>query len=120
MIEAWISSLANNVTKIINIFSGNGVVSVHFKSIGYNVIENDLLYFAYVLSHGSTALNSTPNLSKLNIESPIDYLNALTLKTADINIKDCFIFQNYSYPDQIKRMLTMATQFSIIKTAMNF
>ena len=95
-IETFVVNRTNNVTKIIDIFSGSGVVSAHFKSLGYNVIGNDFLYFAYVLSRGSTALNSTPNFAKLNIESPINYLNALTLKTADVDIKDCFIFQNYS------------------------
>jgi adenine-specific DNA-methyltransferase len=103
-IENFVVNRTNNVTKIIDIFSGSGVVSDHFKSLGYNVIGNDFLYFAYVLSRGSTALNSTPNFSKLNIESPIDYLNALTLKTADVDIKDCFIFQNYSPHDKLNRM----------------
>lgn len=103
-IETFVVNRTDNVTKIIDIFSGSGIVSAHFKSLGYNVIGNDFLYFAYVLSRGSTALNSTPNFSKLNIESPIDYLNALTWKIADVDINDCFIFQNYSPHDKINRM----------------
>lgn len=103
-IENLIANSADNVTKIIDIFSGSGVVSAHFKSLGYDIIGNDFLYFAYVLSRGSTALNSKPTFSKLRIASPIDYLNDLTLKTADIDISDCFIFQNYSPHDKVTRM----------------
>ena len=103
-IETLIANSANNVTKIIDIFSGSGVVSAHLKSLGYDIIGNDFLYFAYVLSRGSTALNSTPTFAKLNIESPIEYLNALTLEYVDIDIADCFIFQNYSPHDEIQRM----------------
>lgn len=103
-VENLIANSADNVTKIIDIFSGSGVVSAHFKSLGYDIIGNDFLYFAYVLSRGSTALNSKPIFSKLRIASPIDYLNDLTLQTADIDINDCFIFQNYSPHDKVTRM----------------
>lgn len=103
-IETLISNFANDAKKIIDIFSGSGVVSAYFKSLGYDVIGNDFLYFAYVLSRGSTALNSMPTFSKLNVEFPIDYLNALTLRTADVDIDNCFIFQNYSPHDEIHRM----------------
>lgn len=103
-IENLIVNSADNVTQIIDIFSGSGVVSAHFKSLGYDIIGNDFLYFAYVLSRGSTALNSNPTFSKLHVISPIDYLNSLTLQTADIDINDCFIFQNYSPHDKVTRM----------------
>ncbi len=103
-IENIIANSTDNVTKIIDIFSGSGIVSAHFKSLGYNIIGNDFLYFAYVLSRGTTALNSTPHFSQLNIESPIEHLNALTLETSEIDIDDCFIFQNYSPHDMTNRM----------------
>ena len=103
-IENLIAHFADNLTKIIDIFSGSGIVSTHFKSLGYEIIGNDFLYFAYVLSRGTTALSSTPNFSKLHIESPIEHLNALTLENADIDINDCFIFQNYSPHDTTNRM----------------
>ena len=103
-IETFVVNHTDNVTKIIDIFSGSGTVSAYFKSLAYDVIGNDFLYFAYVLSRGSTALNSMPTFSKLNVESPIDYLNALTLKTAGIDLNNCFIFQNYSPHDKINRM----------------
>ena len=103
-IDTLIANSTDNVTKIIDIFSGSGVVSAHLKFLGYDIIGNDFLYFAYVLSRGSTVLNSAPIFSKLNIESPIDYLNSLTLETADIDIADCFIFQNYSPHDEVQRM----------------
>ena len=103
-IAKLIDNSADNVTKIIDIFSGTGVVSSHFKSLGYEIIGNDFLYFAYVLSRGTTALNSKPTFSKLDIESPIEYLNSLTLETADVDIDDCFIFQSYSPHDTTNRM----------------
>lgn len=95
---------AKNVETIIDIFSGSGIVSSYFKTLNYNVIGNDFLYFAYVLARGSTALNSVPTFKNLNIESPLDYLNNLTFEDSGSKLSDCFIFQNYSPHDTINRM----------------
>lgn len=99
-----IAQFAGGAKRIIDIFSGSGVVSSFFKNSGYDVIGNDVLYFAYVLSRGSTALNDTPAFKKLGIKSPVDYLNDLTLEASGFQVEDCFVYQNYSPHDEITRM----------------
>lgn len=103
-IENVISASTQNVNTIIDIFSGSGVVASYFKSKNYNVLGNDIMYFSYVLSRGTTALNSIPTFHNLGINNPIEYLNHLTLENTSINIADCFIYQNYSPHDNIERM----------------
>lgn len=103
-IGSLISQLTDGVRRIIDIFSGSGVVASHFKSLGYEVVGNDMLYFAYVLSRGSTALNSMPTFRRLGIVAPLNYLNDLTLKDSGFRLKDCFIYQNYSPHDEVSRM----------------
>lgn len=103
-IMAEINNYTKNVNTIIDIFSGSGIVSSKFKEAEYNVIGNDFLYFAYVIGRGSTVLNKVPAFKKLGIDNPIKYLNSLKIENADISLKDCFIHQNYSPHDNIKRM----------------
>ena len=93
-----------NVNTIIDIFSGSGVVSSFFKENNYNVIGNDIMYFSYVLSRGTTALNYVPTFSNLGITNPIDYLNNLDIADTNINLDECFIYQNYSPHEDITRM----------------
>ena len=99
-----IEQSAEKVSRIIDIFSGSGVVSSYFKSLGYEVIGNDALYFAYVLSRGSTALDAIPAFEGLNVGAPLDYLNGLTLETSGLKLEDCFVYQNYSPHEDVKRM----------------
>lgn len=99
-----IKDYTENVHTIIDIFSGSGIVSSKFKEQGYSVIGNDFLYFAYVIGRGSTVLNRTPTFEKLGIDNPIKYLNSLKIEDTDILLKNCFIYQNYSPHDNIKRM----------------
>lgn len=103
-IQNLISQRTFGVHKIIDLFSGSGVVASHFKSLNFEVIGNDFLYFAYVLSRGSTALNKVPTFEKLNLGSPIDYLNNLTFQNSNIAFEDCFIYQNYSPHENVSRM----------------
>jgi len=91
-----------NVNTVIDIFSGSGVVSSFLKRNGYNVIGNDIMYFSYVLSRGSTELNHTPAFANLAIADPIAFLNNLDIANTDINLEDCFIYQNYSVNYQIR------------------
>lgn len=93
-----------NVNTVIDIFSGSGVVSSFLKRNGYNVIGNDIMYFSYVLSRGSTELNHTPAFANLAIADPIAFLNNLDIANTDINLEDCFIYQNYSPHDNVARM----------------
>ena len=99
-----VAQSADKVSRIIDIFSGSGVVSSYFKSLGYEVIGNDALYFSYVLSRGSTALDTIPTFEGLKMEAPLDYLNNLTLETAGLKLEDCFVYQNYSPHDDVNRM----------------
>lgn len=103
-IENMITTSAQNVRTIIDIFSGSGVVSSYFKSKNYNIIGNDFMYFSYVLSRGTTGLNHVPAFENLGIQDPIDYLNHLSIEDTDIALADCFIYQNYSPHDNILRM----------------
>lgn len=93
-----------NVNTIIDIFSGSGVVSSFLKENNYNVIGNDIMYFSYVLSRGTTALNQVPTFTNLGIADPIAYLNNLDIANININLDDCFIYQNYSPHGDITRM----------------
>ncbi len=93
-----------NVNTIIDIFSGSGVVSSFLKGNNYNVIGNDIMYFSYVLSRGTTALNQVPTFANLGTSNPIDYLNNLQITNTNINLDDCFIYQNYSPHGEITRM----------------
>lgn len=87
---------------IIDAFSGSGSVANYMKKNGYNVFCNDFLYFSFVIARGTIQLNEIPKFKKL--ENPIKYLNELELKDTDIDIKDCFIYQNYSPHKNCNRM----------------
>ncbi len=103
-IESVITASTQNVQTVIDIFSGSGVVSSFFKSRNYNVIGNDIMYFSYVLSRGTTALNHVPTFNRLGIANPIEYLNNLKIENTGIKLEDCFIYQHYSPHDDIGRM----------------
>lgn len=85
-----------NVKSISDVFAGSGVVSREFKNLDYDVISNDLMYFSYVLLRGTVGINSKLEFKNINISNPIEYLNNLSINKTDINISDCFIYQNYS------------------------
>lgn len=99
-----IAQRAIGVKKIIDIFSGSGVVASYLKAQSYEIIGNDILYFAYVLSRGTTVLNRIPDFENLGISSPMNYLNNLTLESSGFNVENCFIYQNYSAHDEVNRM----------------
>lgn len=95
-IQNVIIQSTTNVHTIIDIFSGSGAVSSFFKEQGYDVIGNDIMYFSYVLSRGTTALSQEPTFIKLGISDPIKYLNNLDISNTNISFDDCFVYQNYS------------------------
>ncbi len=99
-----VSNYTDNVHSVIDIFSGSGAVSAYFKNNQYNVIGNDIMYFSYVLSRGTTALDKAPTFEKLGINNPIEYLNNLHIEDTDIDISECFIYQQYSPHDENNRM----------------
>lgn len=84
------------VKSISDVFAGSGVVSRDFKNLGYDVISNDLMYFSYVLLRGTVGINSKLEFKKLDISNPIEYLNNLNLENINLDLKNCFTYQNYS------------------------
>ena len=91
-----IEKKTKNIKSISDVFAGSGVVSREFKNLGYDVISNDLMYFSYVLLRGTVGINSQLEFKSLNISNPIEYLNNLNFENRDIDLNNCFIYQNYS------------------------
>lgn len=94
----------SDVHSVLDIFAGTGVVSQNFKRMGWRTMSNDFLYFSYVMTRGTIALNEKPSFQKLGIDNPIVYLNNLRFEDAGIDLADCFIRNNYSPNDQNGRM----------------
>lgn len=103
-IHNFIKEATDNVQRVIDIFSGSGVVADYLKQQGYHVIGNDMMYFSYVLSRGTTALNQMPLFENLEEKNPIEYLNRITLSDVEASLEDCFIYRNYAPHDGNKRM----------------
>ena len=95
---------ASNINIVADLFAGSGVVASCFKSAGFKVISNDIMYFSYVLNRGSICLNKKPSFDNLKIKNPIHYLNNLELRDTGFLIEDCFIFRNYSPNEKCERM----------------
>lgn len=99
-----VTRYTENVTSVLDIFAGSGAVSQFMKEKGLKIICNDSLYFSYVLLKGSVVLNRRPSFKNLGIDNPIEYLNNLTISNSNININDCFIYNNYSPNQSCVRM----------------
>ncbi|MDO5402454.1 MAG: DNA adenine methylase [Eubacteriales bacterium] len=99
-----IKKYTKNASSVIDVFAGSGAVSMAFKREKYKVYCNDFLFFSYVLNRGGIDLDNKPLFDGLNIKDPIKYLNGLTLEDTIYNLKDCFIYCNYSPNENCKRM----------------
>lgn len=99
-----IMSEVPEVSSVIDLFAGSGIVSNNFKSKGYRIISNDFLYFSYVMSRASIELNKKPTFKNLSIDDPIKYLNELTIADTSFYVDQCFIYNNYSPVGQCRRM----------------
>lgn len=68
-----INSVINKNTNMVfaDLFAGTGVVGAEYRSMGFNVISNDIQYYSYVLNKHYITNNITINLEL------IDYLNSL-------------------------------------------
>lgn len=99
-----ITSKIPEVSSVVDLFAGSGIVSSNFKSNGYRTISNDYLYFSYVMSRASIGLNKKPAFKNLGIDDPIKYLNELTFADTNFDIDQCFIYNNYSPVGQCERM----------------
>ena len=93
-----------NVSSVIDLFAGSGVVSNNFKANGYRTVSNDFLYFSYVIQKSTIGLNKKPSFKLLGIVNPIKYLNELTLSDTEFQIESCFVYNNYSPIGENKRM----------------
>lgn len=87
-----------DIDSVMDIFAGSGTVSSFFKSHGWQVFSNDILYFSYVLQKVSVEINEPLEFNKLSFLKlkPLDYLNLLSFDKSGFNIEDCFVYQNYS------------------------
>lgn len=107
-IEMVIKQNDKHVDSFIDLFSGSGVVGQYFKSQGYSVISNDLLYFSYAIARGTVGVNYEPKFNLLNnqfnIQNPIEYLNDLTFEKTDFLLDKCFVYNNYSPAGSCNRM----------------
>jgi adenine-specific DNA-methyltransferase len=63
-----------------DLFAGTGAVGRHFKSLGLQVIANDLQYYAYALNKAYLEINETPaftGLRALSGQEPLAFINEL-------------------------------------------
>jgi adenine-specific DNA-methyltransferase len=63
-----------------DLFAGTGAVGRHFKSLGLQIIANDLQYYSYALNKAYLELNETPafmGLRALSAQEPLAFLNDL-------------------------------------------
>ena len=75
-----------------DLFAGTGAVGRHFKSLGFQVIANDLQYYAYALNKAYLEINEPPifaGLQALSAQTPLAFINALPGSTG-------FITNHYS------------------------
>lgn len=103
-IQNTIKEYTTDVKSIIDVFSGSGIVSTHFKQNDFMVYSNDFLYFSYVLNRGTIDLCEKPKFEGLKMKNPLEYLNELELKDTNISLEDCFIYNNYSPNEKCERM----------------
>lgn len=103
-INSVIEENIDEISSVIDIFSGSTIVSDNFKRQGYRVTSNDFLYFSYAIARGTIGLNKKPSFAKLGIGDPIQYLNELTLDKTQIALEECFIYKHYSPNAHCDRM----------------
>ena len=92
-----------DVNSVIDIFSGSGVVGAVLKERGYGVSSNDLLYFSYVLTRGTTGINKEPTFEGFDFDV-LEFLNHLTIEQTDFTLDQCFIYHHYSPNKDCGRM----------------
>ena len=79
-----------------DVFAGTGVVGAHFKQKGFNIISNDIQYYAYCLNRALVGINQEPVFDGVlddvkivpttlicdTIDAVLEYLNNLDGKPA--------------------------------------
>jgi adenine-specific DNA-methyltransferase len=79
-------AVAPNADSITDLFTGSGALSDYFKSKGFEVTTNDLLYFSFAVSRGTLAINKPQNFKALRSYlgcDPFEYLNSIALPAPD-------------------------------------
>ncbi|MDR2266877.1 MAG: DNA adenine methylase [Christensenellaceae bacterium] len=87
-----------------DIFAGTGSISRYFKS-DYQIISNDILYCAHVLSAATVDVNAVPmfeGLKAIGIADPLTYLETADIAAQDIPVAYCT--NNYSPVVEAGRM----------------
>ncbi len=103
-IDRVIKSETTDVSSVVDLFSGSGVVSEHFKKAGFRTISNDFLFFSYAIQRGTIGLNCKPSFKNLCITNPIEYLNSLKITNTNFSVDQCFIYNNYAPVGDCNRM----------------
>lgn len=98
-----IEAETENVSTVIDIFSGSGAVGNALKAKQYSVLSNDFLYFSYVIARGTVGICAEPLFENFDFDV-IDYLNHITLENTAYLLEQCFIYNNYSPNDHCDRM----------------
>jgi adenine-specific DNA-methyltransferase len=60
-----------------DLFAGTGAVGRHFKKLGFQIIANDLQYYAYVLNKAYLEINETPDFIALRRKFPKEVFELL-------------------------------------------
>lgn len=98
-----IEAETENVSTVIDIFSGSGAVGNALKAKQYSVLSNDFLYFSYVIARGTVGICAEPLFENFDFDV-IDYLNHITLENTAYSLEQCFIYNNYSPNEHCDRM----------------
>ena len=88
-----------------DLFAGTHSVAAHFKKLGFQIISNDLLYFAYVFGRALIQSNDKPAFSKLRsipcvspsglFDGMETYLRVLSYLNQLEEASDGFVFNAY-------------------------
>ena len=98
-LEEGIRSRINKDARVFfDVFAGTGIVGWHFKQIGYQIVSNDVQYYAYCLNRSLVGINDQPEFRRLRavksgvgeekVEAVLDHLNRIPGETG-------FVFNNF-------------------------
>ena len=96
--DAILKRVASQQGIFFDVFAGTGVVGQHFKQLGFQIVANDIQYYAYCLNKACVGANRSPKFGRVarssrgkfpsGVERTLSYLNALPGKEG-------FVYQNY-------------------------
>jgi adenine-specific DNA-methyltransferase len=96
--EAILERVGSKKGVFFDVFAGTGVVGWHFKQLGFQIVANDIQYYAYCLNKAWICVNRTPRFGNVarstkrkfrsGSDRTLEYLNTLP------GIEG-FVYQNY-------------------------